>query len=593
MSVWRNNSFLNRVSRTFLILGIVPSLFFLVVYSCYTAYTTRKDFDRELNMEISQILRQMDVYCGNLKFISDEILYRSNFYNSAVNLKYGSDSDADLRKSFADMVSSISNYGSFQDIYNVIYLTDNGYYYNMNATPKGSTSIYRIDAEKMEDCPWIEDTQVSKSALVWTMMNEKGIIPNITEEVFSLVRAIHVPTEVGGYLITQIRMADILPAFQKILEYDGCVCILAQDGALLYAQGDLPSDADTENLADYSSRAWLKKDMASEEYGFQLAVMVPYAAAAEQILGRLAPLLLICGIVILSVILLTVQYARSFSQPLISLTNKIKGVTLENLDAQSSLELQNASDEILYLNQVFSDMSVRLNKMIEEKMTQQAMQAELKYRVLQYQINPHFIYNTLDVIGTMGYENDGETVYQACQMLAKIMRYSLMDSSAGTTFRQEFDNVRTYLTLMKLRYEHKIEFTLDLDERLDACKLPYFTAQPLAENVFSHAFDSEHPVVRLTIRSALGEDGIWHILVEDDGRPISDAEILKIDRQVSSLIKGGSVSAQNGKNLHGIGLKNTLVRLHFFLGESFGCRIHRREDGSGCVIELSGTLRED
>ena len=593
MSVWKSNSFLNRVSRTFLILGIVPTLLFLFVYSGYSIYTTQKAFHREIELETSQILRQMNVYCGNLKFISDEILYRGNFYNSAVNLKYRSYNNVSLKKNFNDVVASISNYGSFQNTYNIIYLSEDGYYYNMNATPKGSTSIYKVADDKMGECEWIKKTETSKSALVWTIMDEDGIIPNIREEVFSLARAIHVPTEVGGYLITQIKVSDILPAFHKIIGYNGCVCVLAEDGALLYAEGELPGDIDAENIADYQSGQYMKKDIASDEYNFRLAVMVPYTVATSQIFYQLLPLLLISGIVILSVILVTVQYAQGFSQPLISLTNRIKGITLENLDTQTELKLKNASDEVLYLNQVFSDMSIRLNRMIEDKMTQQALEAELKYRVLQYQINPHFMYNTLDVIGIMGYENEGENVYQACQMLAKIMRYSLKDSSHGTTFWQEFDNANTYLTLMKLRYEHKIEFVLELDERLDGCKLPYFTVQPLAENVFAHAFDSEHPIVHLRLRSALGEDGTWHILAEDDGRPISDAEIAVIDQQVSNLIKGGSVAVQNDKNMHGIGLKNTLVRLWFFCGESFHYHIHRNEEGCGCVIELFGAMRED
>lgn len=592
MSVWKNNSFLNRVSRIFLILGIVPTLLFLFVYSGYSVYVTKKAFNKEIDMESSQILRQMNVYCGNLKFISDEILYRSNFYNSAVNLKYRSYNSVSLKKNFNDVVASISNYGSFQNTYNIIYLSENGYYYNMNATPKGSTSIYKVTDDRMGACDWIKKTEETKSSLVWTIMDENGMIPNITEEVFSLARAIHVPTEVGGYLITQIKVSDILPAFQKIVGYGGCVCLLAEDGTLLYAEGELPSDIDTENIMEYQGRKYLKKNIASDEYHFRLEVMVPYAVATSQILYQLLPLLLISGIVILSVILVTVQYAQGFSQPLISLTNKIKGITLENLDTQTELELQNASDEVLYLNQVFSDMSVRLNKMIEDKMTQQALQAELKYRVLQYQINPHFIYNTLDVIGIMGYENDGEKVYEACQMLAKIMRYSLKDSSSGTTFKQEFDNVQTYLTLMKLRYEHKIEFIMELDERLDEYKLPYFTAQPLAENVFAHAFDSEHSIVRLKLYSSLREDGVWNIVAEDDGRPISDEEIAMIEQQVSKLIKGGGVSVQNEKNMHGIGLKNTLVRLCFFYGESFHYHIHRNRNGSGCVIELSGALKE-
>lgn len=581
-----HNSFLNRASRTFVKLGLIPTLLVLFVYSAHTIYKGYNDFQKELRLEASQILRQINGYCENLKFISDEILYRSNFYNSARELKYQSGTEIELKENMRNLISTISNYSSFQDTYNVIYLTEGGYYYNLNATPKGSTQIYKVNEEQIGLCDWYSKTLKKKSELVWTFLDDDSIIPEIKENNFSLIRAIHVPTETGGYLITQMKVSDILPSFDKIFEYGGEVLLLDEDGNVLY---DTAKDISDKN---FNSGKVLKLENVSEKYGLKLQINVPYQVLWEQIWYQVFPVILISILVIICVILVNRQYAKSFSEPMILLTKQIKNVTLENLDDQEMVDLKDASDEIQYLSRVFYDMSVRLQKMISEKMVQQKMQAELKYRVLQYQINPHFIYNTLDIIGIMGYENDGENVYQACQMLAKIMRYSLKNASSGTTFQQEFDNLDTYLKLMKLRYEHKILFELQLDEKLRNFRLPYFILQPLAENVFAHGFDLEHPVIELKVQAHMESNGKWHILAEDDGCAVPDEKIQEIQWEVSQLIEKGNLSTDNEKNIHGIGLKNILVRLYYFYGESFQYTICRKDDGNGCVIHLSGELRE-
>ena len=106
---------------------------------------------------------------------------------------------------------------------------------------------------------------------------------------------------------------------------------------------------------------------------------------------------------------------------------------------------------------------------------------------LQAQINPHFLYNTLNVIGIMGTESHNPDIYDACRRLSSLMRYAIADKNGrNSIIGWEIENITDYLELMKLRFEHRVEYQVFCEEMLKNTEIPRLIFQPFVENVFEH-----------------------------------------------------------------------------------------------------------
>ena len=239
------------------------------------------------------------------------------------------------------------------------------------------------------------------------------------------------------------------------------------------------------------------------------------------------------------------------------------------------------------LQNEYIKMRDRLFETMQDKMELMKLQEEQRYAVMQYQINPHFLYNTLNVIGIMGAERDCQEIERSCFLLAKLLRYSLQDYRDSATIEEEFESLQSYLNLMKLRFEHKIQYAVDLDPELRGLRLPRLTLQPLVENVFEHAFGEHHKTVCVCVRAVCCAGG-WSILIRDNGQGIAPEECERLNGYMEQLRKKKAPAA--GVDIAGgIGVKNTLWRLNAFFEGNFDCRIANSEAG-GFEIELRGGM---
>lgn len=220
-------------------------------------------------------------------------------------------------------------------------------------------------------------------------------------------------------------------------------------------------------------------------------------------------------------------------------------------------------DEIGEIMNSFLSMSRRMKEMIDERyeMGQAIKSAELN--ALQAQINPHFLYNSMDLINCIAIQNNVPQITEMVAALVRFYRLSLNSGNETVTLRQELMHVKTYIQIQNMRFEEKIYFSCNEEEWMDNCIIPKIILQPLAENAIIHGIlENENQTGRIDIRfsrehSPSGKDEIY-IRMKDDG--------VGMPPELLERILWEDCSHQGS----GYGVKNVNVRLQLYFGPNYG-----------------------
>lgn len=293
-------------------------------------------------------------------------------------------------------------------------------------------------------------------------------------------------------------------------------------------------------------------------------------------------------LIMLPSIALITMLAFALTRSIRRLTKKVKQMPAEAVLSDNLFNVQTLMDtvttpkdpEIHTLEQTYNHMMLRLrdSTLKELSLREGTLQAQLS--ALQMQINPHFIYNTLNIISAKSMESGNYEIIEICDQFASMLRYSTDTSSPTATMGEEIENIRNYLMLAKARYEENLEFTIDVPNNLKNIEIPKLTLQPLVENALNHGYDGTNVLRILSVTGKiLGEQLIFEI--RDNGTGFSDEILQNLRRQISDINSGkGSIEKSNGH----IGLVNTCLRLHYHSKGSI--RVSIRND-HGAVTTLS------
>lgn len=223
-------------------------------------------------------------------------------------------------------------------------------------------------------------------------------------------------------------------------------------------------------------------------------------------------------------------------------------------------------------------LRLRDSTLNELAMREGTLQAQLN--ALQMQINPHFIYNTLNIISAKSMESGNLDVIEICDQFASMLRYATDTRSRTAFLQEEIENVRNYLLLAKSRYEDNLEFVIDVPEDLHGIEVPKLTLQPLVENALNHGYAGSSTLRRISVIGTI-TDSMLVLEIRDNGTGFSE-DMLRSFRRLIADIDAGKVSIEDAGG-H-IGLINTCLRLHYYSNGAI--RITIRND-NGAVVTLT------
>ena len=238
-----------------------------------------------------------------------------------------------------------------------------------------------------------------------------------------------------------------------------------------------------------------------------------------------------------------------------------------------------ATDEIRELAREYDIMVGRLRELMEANIREQEQKRKSDLKALQAQINPHFLYNTLDSIIWMGEMGQSEEVVQMTSALSKLFRISISKGSELIPVQTELDHVRAYLTIQEMRYQDKFKYEIDMEPDILDMIMLKITLQPLVENAIYHGIKEADYQGLITIRGERVDDEI-HMEVRDNGIGMDEE---KLDQLRNGL--EGSADERFRLNRQGLGVRNVHERIRLYFGKQYGLVISSRP-GEGTSISV-------
>lgn len=384
-----------------------------------------------------------------------------------------------------------------------------------------------------------------------------------------------------GTLVIRVNIEKIVKEFTK----EEGELILFSDADVLYPKEPLFSPDKfkssiqvdkgyfTQKIGDHT---YFISHTRSSNTGWTYLNITPFNQIFEQVLFIKELVVIVFFVIFGLVILLGIRFSRSLTRPIENLISRMKMAERGNFAGahlQTADDSPVSMDEMGLLHRTFRIMVERINTLITENYANQLLIKETEFRALQAQINPHFLYNTLESINWLAKVNKQAQISNMVESLGFLLRNSINMKQEILTLGEEIEVVKSYVTIQKYRFDDRLNFSLEIPTELSKRKLPKLTLQPLLENAIQYALEPTIGTSTIVILAKLTEVEFL-ITVEDDGPGMS---IDMIDK-----LRNGEQKAKG----NGIGLLNIDERIKIAFGEQYGIRIDS-EPGQGARVTIA------
>jgi two-component system sensor histidine kinase YesM len=276
-------------------------------------------------------------------------------------------------------------------------------------------------------------------------------------------------------------------------------------------------------------------------------------------------------------IALSIVLARRISKPIKRLRSSMRAVERGEFDIRVDIR---SADEIGELGKDFNIMITEIGDLLRRITVQQEQKRKSELKALQMQINPHFLYNTLDSVIWMAEGGKQKEVIAMTSALARLFRLSISKGKEIITIGSEVEHVTNYLTIQKIRYKDKLDYKIDVDEDLKRFKTVKIILQPLVENAIYHGIKNKATPGTVIITGTRTENGI-ELAVADDGIGM-DAEALERMRQKIRTVPTEEDGDEDDTH-SGLGLRNVDERIKLYFGQEYGLEFESIEDAGTTV----------
>lgn len=411
------------------------------------------------------------------------------------------------------------------------------------------------------------------------------------DEVISLSREVQ-SYENGtfrGVILINLNMnkiTEICNSFQE--KQENFICIINDKGELVYEQQngrerfafDEKENRQELNTAlgktkescfrlNYRGEKYLVTRTDMKTTGWTLVSMVPYKSVMAETMAISGVMILAVAITLIVTLLLLNRILTGVVKPLKKLEKYMVQVNPDNMDQRMEIL---TDDEIGHLSMKFNQMMDRIRNLKEQVIEEQEDKRKYELQALQAQINPHFLYNTLDSIIWMAETNDSNIVAMT-EALAKLFRISLNKGNEEISLERELEHVKNYLIIQSMRYADKFTYEISAEPGVERCRTIKMILQPIVENCIYHGIKKKRGTGKITIRAYRREQNLI-IEVSDDGCGMPEEICRKI---LSDEIESENISGS------GIGVKNVNERIQLRFGKKYGLS-YSSEEGVGTTV---------
>ncbi|WP_341282405.1 sensor histidine kinase [Paenibacillus sp. FSL H8-0537] len=576
--------FRRSIRNKLILIMVVVSALPIVAVTALAVDNNRKSMEAELIGTNVSNMKWTSIYLGEQFSQMNSLLY-SVLINPNLNDYIASEEDSGLSSQFSaqrnieDAMASLFYSGNHYISGIELYLKRSGKLFTMNASQNQIKTL-----ESIPD-PYNE---------LFNQQKDFMIRNSLEGDRFQLIRSINrfENREILGGITLEVRWA-ILDQTLSLLNpaKDQTVLIAGPDGEILYRMGSeaLSPEQVAEIVKGGTEPGYERK---ADEYVFyntidpmklKLIKIIPMSAINQSAQATMHYGILVGAITVAAAIIIAVLLAWRTARPIVLLARSMQGLSLIK---QGDKPLSGRMDEIGLLETKFYNMSHRIREHIKSEYSMNLEKKTAELKALQAQINPHFLQNTLQMIGSMLFSKKPAESYETIRSLSEMFRYVIREPDALATLKQELEHMNNYMVIQQQRFQSRLQYSLEVDEQLLQSRIPKLTLQPIVENAFMHGLDSQAGGWELGVKVAQATSSDVIITIRDNGVGMS-AERLREVRQRLSYADGEVWT-------HGerIGLGNVASRLQMHFGKAYGLTIDSEVGvGTRITIHIPGDMQ--
>lgn len=527
-------------------------------------YTIEKNYKEVFTYNLKISNQIADLQMDNIIELSRGLLTNARFMDTLTESqnsggKYFSSSQSHRLEGVCSSVTSQD-----MNIGEMVVIDRTGKLYGY-ATNMGESRNYRT--VNMEENEWLPQIQEAKGKEVFFGYN---VFKPESTSTFSMGKQVNSPKngDFLGYLIVNIRKQLLQEAFKVYNNGYESLCCMAivpgKAGEIAYITGK--EKYEEELLRQYGEQGIVDKSYITAELSNKITGWKMVSAVKKSELSRESVLIggLICGVLLL-LIALSSMIAKRISEWIYRPLNKLEGIIEEVGEGSRNITEEFDDSEIGRIGTKFKTMVNHNLELREHLLSSQLKEREAELLLLQSQINPHFLYNTLDSLYCMAVIHEADDMAEMVEALSKIFRLSLNKGNKLILARDELEHVCAYMKVQKFRYGERFALRVQVDEEVQSCYILKFILQPFVENAMYHGLEPKMGNGTITVTGKKEADNLV-FTVEDDGVGIRDTSVLE----------------------KGYGVRNVQERIALYYGEGFGVSYTSRPgEGTRVTIKIS------
>jgi two-component system, sensor histidine kinase YesM len=580
--IFRNLPIRRKILVTYLAITLLPVLL-LGYFSNKISTDTiiEKTFNNSsdnlllINHNLDNLTDSLEYFATNLTLLINNDIADMNLSNStAIN-------ELDIQNHLVGTFNNVVV--SFPNISSGMFVSSTGSVYGKDFKPNGLDT----DAKNSDI---VRSIQQSDGGTVWFGMQKRGFLNDegvdrnkyiltVGKKVFNLRNG-----SILGSLVLNETEETISSIYKGLkLGQTGRYYIINKEGVIVSSQSSTdimtPIDPGIAKLCDakdagnsiakINGKSYLIVFSSYQKLNWKVVGVVPLEELTSES-GRITiAILTTAAVCLLLSLLASILLSNVISKPISEITLFTKNVGKDGFATRFDV---NSRDEVGQLGNGLNDMISNINQLIHDIYVEQKKEKDLELKVLQLQINPHFLYNTLDSLYWQMVLNDQLKSADIVLSLSKLLRYSISRDNGLASIAQELKQLENYISIQGLRFSDKIDFVVNIEEAVNDFCIPKLTFQPIVENSINHGLKDKDYYGEIRIMGKLAGDFIV-FSIQDNGIGMSEEELMKIRER--SYTGSGT----------GLGINNVNDRIELLLGLKNAITI-QSEAGAGTKVEI-------
>jgi len=496
-------------------------------------------------------------------------------------------------RAFSDKVSAF--YAQAEFIPNIYVAGKNGYHYDFAHMARRSV---------MEE-GWFQDRvdpDLEGFQYILPFTTEKpGHAKSATEQAAAVVLPIRNKREISGYVVCLISMKELGQLPSTYLDEESQQVYLVRDDLSEYYDfsegeviGDFPDflkDMEISEEGSFREGNLLTVYHRIDQTDWMVAETCDYRELRNSVLDvfHWSIVLILIGMIVM--LLVSLYASVIIRKPIDDVVDRIREIAAdEKFGMRPIIHPEKIPDEVLLIRQSLEKMSGQIHELLDKVYLSQIYERNMEYESLVNQINPHFLFNTLQMIQARAVEEDCFEVSDMIVALSRMIRYNIAGHERFVTVSEECSYTESYLELMHMRFPEKFEFEIDHDPDLGEARIMKFSLQPLVENSIRHGLKAVKTGgrVRISLKKEKEESsGESYILVQirDNGAGMPADRLAEVRAKMYEESDSGKKS---------VGLHNTCMRLSYAYGKKAQMTIDSREgEGTSITMRMPVRLRNE